>query len=79
MRLGFVFDLKHNQLKWDGIIASLVPKGFWNQHRMNDFWRDANEGVVDVKGRPEGQLFNHFGTVLEANTCEKVGVKKDFE
>ena len=69
MRLGFTFDLQHNQLKWDGIIAPLVSKGFWNQHRTNDFWRD-------VKGRPKGQLFNHFGMVLEANTCEKVDAKK---
>ena len=28
MRLGFVFDLKHDQLKWDGIITPLVPNGF---------------------------------------------------
>ena len=71
-RLGFAFDFQNNQLKWDSIIALLVPKGFWNQHRVNDFWRDVNEGVIDAKGRPKGQLFDHFGTLLEASTHEKV-------
>ena len=37
MWLGFAFDLQEKQLKWDVIVAPLVPKGFWSQHCVSDF------------------------------------------
>ena len=70
-----MFDLQKNQLKWDGIIAPLVPKVFWSQHRINDFWRDVSEDVIDIGGCPKGSLFNQFIAVLEASEHEKVDVK----
>ena len=57
-------------------MAPLVPKVFWSQHRINDFWRDVSEDVIDIGGWPKGSLFNQFVAVLEASEREKVDMKK---
>ena len=52
----------------------MVPRGYWNQDKIDAFWRNEDSEEVDMES--EQPIFKYNGIVLEANKYKGVNIEE---
>lgn len=67
-------SLTKGMMQWADIVIPMVPRGYWRQSNIDNYWCQAKE-----EKKKERPVFEYHGTYLLANKYEKTDLEQEIQ